>query len=200
MLYFGGFVMALVLFCMLICQTERGEEKAQSSSLTKERSTWKSLTTKDIRPNETERMKTPDELYEERYQQSANKVSSPFNGDEIVPPELLQLEQETANAEQRYTEEDNDIVPYELRRLEEDSGSNSSTPIEKDNKLVPLALQEIEKKTSEDPQNQTIEQDSKIVPKKLQRLEEKPISKISKASDISTMSDIIPEELQILEE
>lgn len=66
-----------------------------------------------------ERMKTPDELYEEQ-----------------------EVEKHYAEVEEEPIEEDRDVVPIELEQIERNSGNNSLPEI--DSSIVPEALQVIE--------------------------------------------------------
>ena len=119
-----------------------------------------------------ERMKTPDELYEEQIKQTdkqqATATIAPIDRD-IIPLELEELEKQ-AQKTSKHIEVDREIIPFELEALEEEPPANGDSII--DDNIIPKELVELEKNSSSHKEIEDASVIDELVPESFKTIEE----------------------------
>jgi len=120
-----------------------------------------------------EKMKTPDELYEEQIKQvnkeQATATIAPIDRD-IIPLELEELEKQ-AQETSEVIEVDREIIPFELEALEEEVLATTDNMLI-DNNIIPKELAELEKNASINVATEDASIIDELVPESLKAIEE----------------------------
>ena len=146
-------------------------------TITEQPSNEKNNTIENIENKEIpkkEKMKTPDELYEEQIKQTDKQQATAT----IAPI-------------------DRNIIPLELEELEKQA-QKTSEPIEVDREIIPFELEALEEEPPSTNDDTLI--DNHIIPKELVQLEKNASINVETVEDASIIDALVPESLKTMEE
>ncbi len=141
-----------------------------------------------------EKMKTPDELYEDQraYMETSRKTYAVNNGSVLSP---TSNEKEVSPASESEIQLDDPLMPESLIELEKEDSTASESEIQTDDPLIPISLRELEQEASSSLKYE-IQVDDPLIPEFLQELEQEASSMSGNTDDSSEPeepADIMPE-------